>query len=36
VLEKAGFLCEGILLQAVYKDGQITDLLMYGKVRGEK
>ena len=36
VLEKAGFIFEGRMRQAVYKDGQLTDLLVYGKLRGEK
>jgi len=34
VLEKAGFTREGTLKDAVCKDGRITDLWMYGKLRG--
>jgi len=30
VLEKAGYVLEGRLRQAVTKDGQVTDLLVYG------
>ena len=33
VLEKAGYLYEGRMRQAVCKDGQMTDLLVYGMVR---
>jgi len=33
VLEKAGFIREGVMRQAVYKDGEVTDLLIYGKLR---
>ena len=33
VLEKAGFAREGVLRNAVYKDGQITDMLVYAKLR---
>jgi ribosomal-protein-alanine N-acetyltransferase len=33
VLEKAGYVLEGRLRQAVTKDGQVTDLLVYGMVR---
>lgn len=33
VLENAGFIREGVMRSAVYKDGEITDLLMYGKLR---
>jgi [ribosomal protein S5]-alanine N-acetyltransferase len=33
VLEKAGFTCEGVLRKAVFKDGQVTDLLIFGKLR---
>lgn len=33
VLEKAGFVLEGRLRQAVFKDGRVTDLLVYGMVR---
>jgi RimJ/RimL family protein N-acetyltransferase len=33
VLEKAGFQLEGRLRQAVVKDGQRTDLVLYGLVR---
>ena len=32
VLEKNGFLREGLLRSAVYKNGQIYDLCLYGKV----
>jgi len=32
VLEKAGFTREGVLRDAVYKDGQLTDMLVYGKI----
>jgi len=35
VLEKAGFVCEGLIRKAVFKDGQVTDLLIFGKLRGE-
>jgi RimJ/RimL family protein N-acetyltransferase len=35
VLEKAGFIFEGRMRQAVYKDGQLTDMLVYGRLRGE-
>ncbi len=33
VLEKAGYTREGVLRNAVFKDGQVTDLLIYGKLR---
>lgn len=36
VLEKAGFVLEGRMRQAVCKDEQLTDLLVYGMLRGEK
>ena len=33
VLEKNGFVREGIQRNAVYKDGQLYDLLLYGKLK---
>jgi RimJ/RimL family protein N-acetyltransferase len=33
VLEKIGFVREGILKQSVFKDGQLIDSVMYAKVR---
>ncbi len=33
VLEKAGFTLEGRMRQAVCKDGRMTDLLIYGKLK---
>ena len=33
VLEKSGFVQEGLLRNAVWKDGQIFDLCVYGKCR---
>ena len=33
VLEKAGFRLEGRLRNAIYKDGEFTDELIYGKLR---
>lgn len=33
VLEKAGFTLEGRMHQAVFKDGKLTDLLVYGMVK---
>ena len=33
VLEKAGFSLEGRLRKAIYKDGEFTDELIYGKLR---
>ena len=33
VLEKNGFLLEGIMKQAVWKQGQVYDLLVYGKLK---
>jgi ribosomal-protein-alanine N-acetyltransferase len=33
VLEKAGFIREGVMHDAVFKDGEITDQLIYGKLR---
>jgi [ribosomal protein S5]-alanine N-acetyltransferase len=33
VLEKAGFIREGVMRKAVFKDGEFTDLLIYGRVR---
>lgn len=33
VLEKCGFLREGVLRRSIYKDGQITDQVMYALVR---
>jgi len=35
VLEKCGFVLEGRLRQTVVKDDQVTDLLMYGRLRQE-
>ena len=35
VLEKNGFVREGRLREAVYKDGETTDLLLYGLVAGD-
>jgi RimJ/RimL family protein N-acetyltransferase len=35
VLEKAGFIREGVMRSAVFKDGQVTDLLIFGKLREE-
>jgi [ribosomal protein S5]-alanine N-acetyltransferase len=35
VLEKAGFTLEGRLRQAVIKDGQVLDQLVYGRLRPE-
>ncbi|MGE0537464.1 MAG: GNAT family N-acetyltransferase [Pirellulales bacterium] len=33
VLEKAGFTCEGRLRDAVFKDGELTDRLIYARLR---
>lgn len=33
VLEKNGFVREGLQRNAVYKDGEISDLFLYGKLR---
>ena len=33
VLEKNGFIREGLLRSAVYKDGEVYDLCIYGKLR---
>ncbi|MCL2020707.1 MAG: GNAT family N-acetyltransferase [Betaproteobacteria bacterium] len=33
VLEKVGFIREGVLRRSVFKDGQLTDSIMYAKVR---
>jgi RimJ/RimL family protein N-acetyltransferase len=33
VLEKAGFTFEGRMREAVFKDGRLTDLLVYGMVK---
>ena len=33
VLEKNGFACEGLQKDAVYKDGQIYDLYLFGKLK---
>ena len=33
VLEKAGFVREGVMRSAVIKDGEITDQLIYGRLR---
>lgn len=33
VLEKAGFVCEGVLRKAATKDGQTIDVMMYAIVR---
>ena len=35
VLEKAGFQQEGRLRRHVFKDGEFTDLIVYGRLRGE-
>jgi RimJ/RimL family protein N-acetyltransferase len=35
VLEKAGFIREGILRNACIKDGKILDEIMYAKIKGE-
>lgn len=35
VLEKNGFLLEGCMRRAVRKDGNIWDLCIYGKLKGE-
>jgi len=35
VLEKAGYTLEGRLRNAVYRDGKVTDRLIYGVIRGE-
>jgi len=35
VLEKAGYNLEGIMRRAVFKDGEITDLHLYAKLRSE-
>lgn len=35
VLEKAGFVCEGRMRDAAVKDGVVTDVLLYARVRGE-
>ena len=35
VLEKAGFRLEGCLREAIYKDGEYTDRLIYGLLRAE-
>ena len=34
VLEKAGFVREGVLKSSVFKDGQLTDDIVYALVRG--
>lgn len=34
VLEKVGFVREGVLRKSVYKDGQLIDSIMYALVRG--
>lgn len=34
LLEKAGFVREGVLKSSVLKDGQLIDSVMYAKVRG--
>lgn len=33
VLEKSGFVLEGLMKQAVFKDGNVYDLCIYGKYR---
>jgi RimJ/RimL family protein N-acetyltransferase len=33
VLEKAGFVCEGILKSNAYKNGNIVDMKMYALIR---
>ena len=35
VLEKNGFIREGLQRNAVYKDGEIVDLCLYGKLKAE-
>jgi RimJ/RimL family protein N-acetyltransferase len=35
VLEKAGFVLEGRMRCSVIKDGQITDQLLYAKIKNE-
>jgi RimJ/RimL family protein N-acetyltransferase len=35
VLEKAGFVREGVLKRSVFKDNQFTDGVMYARVRGD-
>ncbi len=34
VLEKAGFICEGIMKAYAFKDGKILDMYLYAKTRG--
>ena len=33
VLEKSGFVREGVLKRSVFKDGQLIDSIMYARVR---
>jgi RimJ/RimL family protein N-acetyltransferase len=33
VLEKSGFVREGVLRQSIIKDGQIIDSVLYARVR---
>ena len=33
VLEKSGFVLEGVMKDAVYKNGQVYDLCIYGRTR---
>jgi len=33
VLEKAGFVCEGIMKAHAYKDGKVLDMFLYAKTR---
>jgi [ribosomal protein S5]-alanine N-acetyltransferase len=35
VLEKVGFVREGVLKQSVYKDGQLIDRVMYALIKEE-
>jgi RimJ/RimL family protein N-acetyltransferase len=35
VLEKCGYRCEGRLRAAVIKDGQVTDAVMYARLRAD-
>jgi RimJ/RimL family protein N-acetyltransferase len=35
VLEKCGFVREGVLRRIVLKDGQLIDSILYARVRGD-
>ena len=35
ILEKSGFSLEGVHRNAIYKDGEFVDLLMYSQLRSE-